>query len=63
MTYIRLDRLVARTSSRCAFCTWESVAYDSVYEPTIGGVALARYCSARCCERGARERGMGAVSA
>ena len=43
--HIRLVRAVARASTRCHFCPWVVAPYSPVYEPTIGGVALGRYCS------------------
>lgn len=61
MTFIRLNRVVARASSHCGFCPWESIEFDAVYMPVIGGVALGRFCSERCASRWARETGVGPV--
>lgn len=51
MTYLRLNRSVARSSSRCLFCGWESVAFDPLYSPVIGGVPLATFCNADHADR------------
>jgi len=48
MTYLRLNRTVARSSSRCHWCTWDISYPDTIYAPVIGGVELARFCSERC---------------
>lgn len=48
MTFIRLNRHVAREHSACHRCAYPIAVYSSAYEPTIGGVALARFCSERC---------------
>jgi hypothetical protein len=61
VSFIRLVRAVARAVSHCGFCRWESIEFDPVYLPTIGGVALGRFCSDRCADRWARERGVGRV--
>jgi hypothetical protein len=60
-SFIRLERAVARSISRCGFCSWESIEFDAVHLPTIGGVALGIFCSERCASRWARERGCGSV--
>jgi hypothetical protein len=51
MTYLKLTRTVARTSAKCLFCGWESVAYDPLYLPVIGGVPLATFCSSDHADR------------
>ena len=51
MTYLRLNRTVARSSSRCHFCSWLVQEYDSQYDKVIDGVSLGRYCSPSCAGR------------
>lgn len=47
--FLRLNRHVAREHSQCQRCAYPIAVYSPAYEPTIGGVALGRYCSERCC--------------
>lgn len=49
--HIRLVRSVARAATRCSYCPWSIQPYSPVYEPTVGGVALGRYCSSDHAER------------
>ncbi len=49
--HIRLVRRVARAETRCSWCPWVVAPYSPVYEPTIGGVALGRYCCPDHAER------------
>jgi hypothetical protein len=51
MPHIRLVRTVARAETRCCWCPWVIAPLSSVYSPTIGGVALGRYCSHDHAER------------
>lgn len=56
MTYMLLCRSVCRTTCMCNWCGYEIAPYQSMYAPTVGGVALGRYCTRRCSEltQGAR---------
>jgi len=56
MVYMKLSRTVARSSTRCLFCGWQSVAYDPLYMPVIGGVPLATFCNADHADRHMRMR-------
>jgi hypothetical protein len=56
VTFIRLNRTVARTSTSCGRCAYPIEPYQSQYAPTVGGVALALYCSERCASRSTRAR-------
>jgi hypothetical protein len=48
--FIRLSRVVNRAPFNCRWCSYPVVEYQSRYSPSIGGVALADYCSPRCAE-------------
>jgi hypothetical protein len=48
MTYLNLTRAVARTSAKCAWCSWLVQEYDCQYDKVIDGTSLGRYCSERC---------------
>lgn len=48
LTFIKLERRVARFVQRCAWCNHLVIPLDAVYVPCVGDRALTRACSQRC---------------
>lgn len=48
LTFVRLERRVARFIVRCGWCGYLAIPLDAIFVPVVSGRALGFFCRERC---------------